>query len=153
MSAFAEKSTTFLFVDADYDPDNWFARAKGQMEWEPEARAQRCHHVPSTWRFERTQRSTPMKNGFPVMTSSLGISRAGITLPQINDCGHSSGHPAYDGLTYLGIQLAQGWWARQRMIEISKREEFYQQEYLRFVAYSLREHEPSSPVEWPHGRS
>ncbi len=31
---FAEKHSV-AFVDADYDTDNWFARAKG-MEWEPE---------------------------------------------------------------------------------------------------------------------
>ena len=36
---FAQKHNV-SFVDADYDPDNWFARAKG-MEWEPE-RGARC---------------------------------------------------------------------------------------------------------------
>ena len=38
------------FVDADYDKDTWFARAKG-MEWEPEpgARCTMCFNM----RFER----------------------------------------------------------------------------------------------------
>jgi predicted adenine nucleotide alpha hydrolase (AANH) superfamily ATPase len=36
---FAEKHNV-PFVDADYDKDNWFARARG-MEWEPE-RGVRC---------------------------------------------------------------------------------------------------------------
>lgn len=55
------------FIDADYDKDNWFARAKG-MEWEPE-RGVRC-----TMRFDRTALYA-YENGFPIMTSSLGISR------------------------------------------------------------------------------
>ena len=38
---FAEKHGV-PFVDADYDTDNWFERAKG-MEWEPERRP--LHHV------------------------------------------------------------------------------------------------------------
>jgi predicted adenine nucleotide alpha hydrolase (AANH) superfamily ATPase len=36
---FAEKHS-IPFVDADYDTENWFARAKG-LEWEPE-RGARC---------------------------------------------------------------------------------------------------------------
>lgn len=59
------------FIDADYDTDNWFARAKG-MESEPE-RGIRC-----TMCFDmRFQRTAPYasENGFPVITSSLGISR------------------------------------------------------------------------------
>ena len=43
---FAQKHNV-SFVDADYDPDNWFARAKG-MEWEPK-RGARC-----TMCFDRT---------------------------------------------------------------------------------------------------
>ncbi len=39
MSA-SPRSTAVPFVDADYDKDNWFTRAKG-MEWEPE-RGIRC---------------------------------------------------------------------------------------------------------------
>ena len=64
------------FVDADYDVDNWFARAKG-MEWEPErgARCTMCFDM----RFERTALYA-YENEFPVMTSSLGISRWKIWL-------------------------------------------------------------------------
>ena len=87
---FAEKHGV-PFVDADYDTDNWFARAKG-MEWEPEkgARCTMCFDM----RFDRTALYAH-ENG-----------RKG---------GGSS-----------------------RMIEISKREEFHQQEYCGCV-YSLRD--------------
>ena len=67
---FAEKHGVG-FIDADYDKDNWFARAKG-MEWEPErgARCTMCFDM----RFERTALYAH-EHGFPVITSSLGISR------------------------------------------------------------------------------
>ena len=70
---FAQKHSV-SFVDADYDPDNWFARAKG-MEWEPErgARCTMCFDM----RFERTALYAH-ENGFPVITSSLGQCAAGL---------------------------------------------------------------------------
>ncbi len=57
---FAEKHT-IPFIDADYDKDNWFTRAKG-MEWEPErgARCTMCFDM----RFERTALYAH-ENGFP----------------------------------------------------------------------------------------
>lgn len=86
---FAEKHGV-PFVDADYDTDNWFERAKG-MEWEPE-RGVRCT-MCFDMRFER--------------------------------------------MVYWDYN-----WRKQggssRMIEISKREQFYQQEYCGCV-YSLRD--------------
>src|SRR5260370_26599923 len=70
------------FVDADYDRDNWFERAKG-MEHEPE-RGVRCT-MCFDMRFERTALYAH-EHGFPVITSSLGISRW-KNMQQINDCG------------------------------------------------------------------
>lgn len=127
---FAEKHDV-PFVDADYDADNWFARAKG-MEWEPErgARCTMCFDM----RFERTALYAH-ENDFPVMTSSLGISRW-KNMAQINACGvRAAGF--YDGLTYWDYNWRKGGGA-ERMIDISKREEFYQQEYCG-CAYSLRD--------------
>lgn len=119
------------FVDADYDTDNWFARAKG-MEWEPE-RGIRCT-MCFDMRFERTALYAH-ENGFTVMTSCLGISRW-KNMAQINASGHRAVKP-YDGLLYWDFNWRKGGGAA-RMIEISKREEFYQQEYCG-CAYSLRD--------------
>jgi len=119
------------FVDGDYDTDNWFARAKG-MEREPErgARCTMCFDM----RFERTALYAH-ENGFSVMTSSLGISRW-KNMEQINASGRrAAGH--YEGLSYWDYNWRKGGGAA-RMIEISKRERFYQQEYCGCV-YSLRD--------------
>ncbi len=127
---FAEKHGV-PFVDADYDTDNWFARAQG-MEWEPEkgARCTMCFDM----RFERTALYAH-ENGFPVMTSSLGISRW-KDMNQINASGKRAAAP-YEGLSYWDYNWRKGGGA-DRMIEISKREEFYQQEYCGCV-YSFRD--------------
>ncbi|CDG32689.1 FIG053235: Diacylglucosamine hydrolase like [Parasaccharibacter apium] len=119
------------FVDADYDRDNWFERAKG-MEWEPE-RGIRCT-MCFDMRFERTALYAH-EHGFPVMTSSLGISRW-KNMAQINDCGARAVVP-YDGLSYWDFNWRKGG-GSARMIEISKRERFYKQEYCG-CAYSLRD--------------
>lgn len=119
------------FVDADYDKDNWFARARG-MEWEPE-RGIRCT-MCFDMRFERTALYAH-ENGFPVITSSLGISRW-KNMEQINDCGRRAADP-YEGLSYWEFNWRKGG-GSARMIEISKRERFYQQEYCGCV-YSLRD--------------
>jgi hypothetical protein len=127
---FADKHGV-AFVDGDYDRENWFARAKG-MEWEPErgARCTMCFDM----RFERTALYAH-EHGFPVMTSSLGISRW-KNMSQINACGHRAA-ARYDGLAYWDFNWRKGG-GSERMIEISKREEFYQQEYCGCV-YSLRD--------------
>jgi len=78
---FAEKFN-IPFIDADYDRDNWFERAKG-MEMEPE-RGIRCT-MCFDMRFEKSALYA-YENGFDVMTSSLGISRW-KDMNQINDCG------------------------------------------------------------------
>ena len=119
------------FVDADYDTDNWFARAKG-MEWEPEkgARCTMCFDM----RFERTALYAH-ENGFAVMTSSLGISRW-KDMNQINASGKRA-TARYEGLSYWDYNWRKGGGA-DRMIDISKREEFYQQE-SRGCVYSFRD--------------
>ncbi|MEO8974869.1 MAG: epoxyqueuosine reductase QueH, partial [Casimicrobiaceae bacterium] len=75
------------------------------------------------------------EHGFPVMTSSLGISRW-KNMQQINDCG-SRAASRYPGLKYWDYNWRKGG-GSTRMIEISKRENFYQQEYCG-CAYSLRD--------------
>lgn len=127
---FAEKMG-IPFVDADYDRDNWFERAKG-MENEPE-RGIRCT-MCFDMRFERTALYAH-EHGFPVITSSLGISRW-KNMQQINDCGvRAASH--YPDLMYWEYNWRKGG-GSSRMIEISKREEFYQQEYCGCI-YSLRD--------------
>ncbi|SFH28211.1 hypothetical protein SAMN05216299_10529 [Nitrosospira sp. Nsp14] len=119
------------FIDADYDRDNWFARAKG-MENEPE-RGIRCT-MCFDMRFERTALYAH-EHAFPVITSSLGISRW-KNMQQINDSGHRAA-ARYPGLLYWDYNWRKGG-GSARMIEISKRENFYQQEYCG-CAYSLRD--------------
>lgn len=127
---FAEKYN-IPFVDADYDADNWYARAKG-MEHESE-RGIRCT-MCFDMRFERTALYA-YENGFPVISSSLGISRW-KNFDQINDCGvRAANH--YPNITYWTFNWRKKGGA-QRMLEISKREKFYMQEYCG-CAYSLRD--------------
>ncbi|AYA40801.1 epoxyqueuosine reductase QueH [Xenorhabdus nematophila] len=119
------------FIDADYDRDNWFERAKG-MENEPE-RGIRCT-MCFDMRFERTALYAH-EHGFPVITSSLGISRW-KNMQQINECGVRAAS-RYPDLAYWEFNWRKGG-GSARMIEISKREEFYQQEYCGCI-YSLRD--------------
>ena len=119
------------FVDADYDVQNWFTRAKG-MENEPE-RGTRCT-MCFDMRFERTALYA-YENDFKVITSSLGISRW-KNMQQINDCGiKAASH--YDGVKYWTYN-----WRKDgggaRMYELAKEEEFYKQEYCGCI-YSLRD--------------
>jgi epoxyqueuosine reductase len=127
---FAEKHGV-EFIDADYDTTNWFTRVKG-LENEPErgARCTACFDM----RFERTALYAH-EHGFPMISSSLGISRW-KNMQQINDCGVRAA-TRYPDLVYWDYNWRKGGGA-QRMLEISKREEFYQQEYCGCV-YSLRD--------------
>jgi len=127
---FAEKFGV-PFVDADYDVDNWFARAKG-MENEPE-RGARCT-ICFDMRFERTALYAH-EQGFSVITSCLGISRW-KNMEQINACGVRAAS-RYPGMIYWTLNWRKKGGA-QRMVEISKREQFYMQEYCGCV-YSLRD--------------
>ncbi len=127
---FAEKHN-IPFIDADYDSEAWFERAKG-MENEPE-RGIRCT-MCFDMRFMRTALYAH-EHGFDTISSSLGISRW-KNMEQINECGLKAAS-AYPDLIYWTYN-----WRKQggssRMIELSKREGFYQQEYCGCV-YSLRD--------------
>lgn len=127
---FAQK-LSIPFIDADYDTSNWFERVKG-LEWEPE-KGKRCTEC-FDMRFERTALYAH-ENNFPLFTSCLGISRW-KDMDQINGCGRRAA-ARYDGLEYWDYN-----WRKcggsERMIEISKREHFYQQEYCGCV-YSWRD--------------
>lgn len=119
------------FIDADYDAKNWFERVKG-MEWEPE-RGERCTAC-FDMRFERTALYAH-EHGFDTITSCLGISRW-KNMEQINDCGQRAA-ARYPNMHYWTFN-----WRKQggaaRMVEIAKRERFYQQEYCGCI-YSLRD--------------
>ena len=121
----------FKFIDADYDKDNWFDRIKG-LEDEPE-RGQRCTKC-FDMRFERSALFAH-ENNFSLFATTLGISRW-KDLDQVNNSGLRAAN-RYDNLAFWDFN-----WRKQggssRMIEISKREEFYQQEYCGCV-YSLRD--------------
>jgi len=118
-------------IDVDYDVMNWFDRVKG-LEWEPErgARCTQCFDM----RFERTALYA-FENDFRVFSSSLGISRW-KNMKQISGCGERAA-ARYENLTYWTYNWRKSA-GSQRMIEISKREGFYQQEYCGCV-FSLRD--------------
>lgn len=119
------------FIDADYDVQNWFARAKG-MEKEPE-RGIRCT-MCFDMRFERTALYA-YENDFSLFTSSLGISRW-KNMEQINDSGiRAAAH--YEGVEYWTYNWRKNG-GSARMYEIAKEENFYQQEYCGCV-FSLRD--------------
>jgi predicted adenine nucleotide alpha hydrolase (AANH) superfamily ATPase len=118
-------------VDVDYDVRNWFERIKG-LEWEPE-RGGRCT-VCFDMRFERTALYA-YENQFKLFSSTLGISRW-KNMKQINGCGERAS-ARYENLNYWTYNWRKAG-GSQRMIEISKREGFYQQEYCGCV-YSLRD--------------
>lgn len=119
------------FVDADYDVQNWFAKAKG-MENEPE-RGKRCSMCFDD-RFIKTAKYA-FENNFKVFTSSLGISRW-KNMDQINESGNYAAS-LFEGITYWTYN-----WRKEgggaRMYEIAKRENFYKQEYCGCI-YSLRD--------------
>ncbi len=119
------------FIDCDYDKDQWFLRIKG-LEWEPE-RGARCT-VCFDMRFERTALYAH-EHGFPVITSSLGISRW-KDMNQINASGTraASRYPEMEYWTYNWRKNG----GAERMYQIAKRENFYKQEYCGCV-YSLRD--------------
>lgn len=119
------------FVDADYDCDDWFARVRG-MENEPE-RGRRCSEC-FDMRFERTALHAH-EHGFPVMTSSLGISRW-KDMAQVTASGRRAA-ARYPGLLFWDHNWRKGG-GSARMIEIGKRENFYRQGYCGCV-YSLRD--------------
>jgi hypothetical protein len=119
------------FVDDDYDADRWFAMARG-MEDEPE-RGPRCS-MCFDMRFVRTARFARSR-GIGLISSSLGISRW-KNMQQINESGARAAAHVGDVAYWTYNWRKQG--GAQRMVDISKRERFYQQEYCG-CAYSLRD--------------
>ena len=85
-------------------------------------------------RFEVTAQYA-QDHGFDLISSTLGISRW-KDMNQINGCGARAAEP-FNKISYWDFN-----WRKQggssRMLELSKREEFYQQEYCGCV-YSLRD--------------
>ncbi|RST62875.1 epoxyqueuosine reductase QueH [Candidatus Aquarickettsia rohweri] len=125
------KKVGINFIDADYDVQNWFKRAKG-LELEPE-RGKRCT-MCFDMRFERTALYA-YENGFDIITSSLGISRW-KNMQQINDCGEKAASK-YSGITYWTYNWRKDG-GSSRMYEIAKEENFYKQEFYGCI-YSLRD--------------
>lgn len=119
------------FIDADYDVDEWFKKAKG-MENEPE-RGISCT-MCFDMRFVRTAEYAN-KHNYKIFTSSLGISRW-KNMSQINNSGVMAAKQFPD-LVYWTYNWRQNGGA-SRMVKISKEEEFYQQQYCGCV-YSLRD--------------
>ena len=103
------------FIDADYNPRTWFEMTKG-MEMEPE-RGKRCSTC------------------FDIISSTLGISRW-KDMNQINQSG------IYAASKFRDMEYWTYNWRKEngshRMIEVSKDESFYMQEYCGCV-YSLRD--------------
>ena len=121
----------FNLIAADYDKDKWFDRIKG-LENEPE-RGERCTKC-FDMRFERSALYAH-ENNFSLFATPLGISRW-KDLDQVNNSGLRA-VSRYEDLNFWDFN-----WRKQggssRMIEISKRVEFYQQEYCGCI-YSLRD--------------
>ncbi|NRB11018.1 MAG: epoxyqueuosine reductase QueH [Rickettsiaceae bacterium] len=117
-------------IDADYDVQNWFARAKG-MEHDPE-RGKRCS-MCFDMRFERTALYA-YENDFKIITSALGISRW-KNMEQINDSGVSAAKKY--GIIYWTYNWRKNN-GSSRMYEIAKEEKFYKQEFCGCI-YSLRD--------------
>ena len=118
------------FIDADYDIDVWFERTKGQED-EPE-RGERCSTCFDL-RFEITAKYAS-ENGYDIVSSTLGISRW-KDMNQINASGTRSSAPYKIPYWDFNWRKKGG---SSRMLELSKKEGFYQQEYCG-CAYSLRD--------------
>lgn len=119
------------FIDADYDADRWFESMKGH-EMDPE-RGERCS-MCFEMRFVKTAEYA-YQNGFDTITSCLGISRW-KDFDQVTAAGVKAAS-LFPGIRYWAYN-----WRKEngssRMIQIAKREEFYQQQYCG-CAYSMRD--------------
>ena len=127
---FADKNN-ISFIDADYDTDNWFEQTKG-MEWEPE-RGKRCTTCFEMRFFKTAQYAH--QHHFDIFSSTLGISRW-KNMEQINQAGEWAAEKM-PNLEYWTINWRKNN-GSQRMLTISKDENFYKQEYCGCV-YSLRD--------------
>ena len=124
------KKYNIPFIDADYDRDQWFQNARG-MENDPE-RGRRCT-MCFDMRFDRTAEYA-FNNSFDIISSSLGISR----WKNMNQINQSGIHAAEKYNVFYWTYNWRKYGGSHRMIEISKKENFYQQEYCG-CAYSLRD--------------
>ncbi len=118
-------------IDAEYDTKNWFNLTRG-MEWEPERgiRCETCFDM----RFYKTAEYAS-KNGYDIISSTLGISRW-KNFEQINLSGRNA-TKSFSNIDYWDFNWRKNN-GSQRMLEVSKKEEFYMQEYCGCV-YSLRD--------------
>ena len=119
------------FIDADYDTKNWFQKIKG-LEWEPE-RGKRCTSC-FDMRFVKTA-DYAFKNNFSLVSSTLGISRW-KDMNQINQSGINA-TSQFHGVEYWTFNWRKNK-GSESMITVSKKEQFYMQEYCGCV-YSLRD--------------
>lgn len=127
---FAEK-LGIPFIDGDYSPNQWLEDVRG-LESEPE-RGRRCS-LCFTLRLEAAARYAS-EQGIPIFATTLGISRW-KDLSQVDDCGRQAA-ARYPEVSYWDCNWRKGG-GSQRMIEISRREGFYHQEYCG-CRYSLQE--------------
>jgi predicted adenine nucleotide alpha hydrolase (AANH) superfamily ATPase len=119
---YADKINT-TFIDADYgDKAKWFEMTSG-LENEPE-RGKRCS-LCFDLRLERTAQYA-QENGFPWFATTLGISRY-KDLKQVNKSGFKAAQK-YTKVNFLDYNWRKGD-GIQRSAEISRRENFYRQQY------------------------
>lgn len=119
--SFARKQNLKI-IDADYRPQDWFARIKG-LEGEPEG-GERCRQC-----FElRLEASAKMafEQRIHVFTSTLGISRY-KNFELINFCGKKAAQ-GYPDLKYWDHNWRKKG-GSQRMYTLARQEEFYAQDY------------------------
>lgn len=124
------KKKNIPFVDADYDPEEFFAKTRG-LENEPE-RGRRCE-VCFQMRLDATAHFA-VQNGFSVFAACLGISRW-KNKDHINACGKRAAEK-------YGISFWDRDWRKnggeQRKTKIVREENFYAQQYCG-CAFSLRD--------------
>lgn len=122
------------FVDADYDPENWFARVRG-LESEPErgARCQVCFDM----RMERAALYLH-ETGGGVFATSLGLSRR-KRLEQVNGAGRRA------AARYPEVRFLDANWRKkggaEDAVALARQEGFYRQTYCGCVFSSRRESE------------
>lgn len=132
---YAEK-LNIPFVDADYDVEKWFDKAKG-MEYDPE-RGERC--MCFDMRMEETAKYA-LENGFGVFTTTNATSRW-KDINQVNASGIKVAKRLQDqGIKNAPLYWVYDWQTDQmtaRKYEISASEKFYKQEYCG-CSFSLRD--------------
>lgn len=128
--AFAAKLGV-VFVDADYDPAPWF-RAVDGLENLPE-RGERCS---ACFRMRLAAAAEYAEfHGFEVFATTLGISRW-KDLDQVNAAGQQAAARC-SGVSFWPFNWRKDGGTRD-MLEVSRREGFYQQEYCGCI-FSLRD--------------